>query len=333
MSQGTQRKHRAALQVAAALALAMLSACATKPQPPVHASVGAEAPVLRFDRMIKDVGLGAGDAIKWVIVGRDRETLKRPVSVGIGHGVMYIADGDLNAIFRYDLERRRMEQVWNSGDFIAEDAGDIFVAPDQSFFVADTSGRRVLHVTRTGTILQSYEDGPNITRPVAVHVDAAKREVLVADEVYSHVVSFDQNKRVPQYGIGGRGEGEGKFRIITDMLVTDDAFYIGDRVELRVQKLDREGRFIEEIGAGEIMFPTALARDAYGRLYVADKMDSKIKVFDGNKLIAVVGKNGYDRGEFRFISDMKVHDNELFVVDSLNGRIQVFRIQPPASAS
>ena len=148
--------------------------------------------------------------------------------------------------------------------------------------------------------------------------------MLVADETYSHIVSFDMDKAQPIYGMGGRGEGPGKFRIITDMIPIPDGYLVSDRIELRVQVLDKDGNYIANFGQGIVTFPTALAVDKQGRVYVSDKADSTIKVFKAGKLIDQVGRNGYGAGEFRYVSDMKVLGNELYVVDSLNGRIQVF---------
>jgi hypothetical protein len=193
-----------------------------------------------------------------------------------------------------------------------------------SFYVTDVEGRRALHFSPDGSLLKVYKHAPNIFRPIALTVDEKRQQVLVADETYSHIVSFDMEKAEPIYGMGDRGEGPGKFRIITDMIAIPDGYLVSDRIELRVQVLDKQGEYVANFGQGIVTFPTALATDKQGRFYVSDKADSTIKVFKAGKLIDQIGANGYGAGEFRYISDMKVLDNQLYVVDSLNGRIQVF---------
>jgi len=215
-----------------------------------------------------------------------------------------------------------------AGDQVLGEAMSLYIAKDFSFYVTDTDGRRALHFSASGQLLHEYQNDPNIARPIGVAVNESNGQVLIADELYSHVVVFDAGGGEPVYGMGGRGEGPGKFRIITDFLQTDDGYLLGDRVELRIQELDKEGQYVTNFGEGIVTFPTAIAQDDYGRVFVADKTDSQIKVFKEGELIDTVGKNGDGKGEFRYISDMKYAANRLYVADNLNGRIQVFEVLP-----
>ena len=333
MSQRSTGKRRPTLQIAGVLAvLSLLVGCASTPSKSVHPSSGVQAKTLSHRATIDLVGLGSGDSFKRFFVGDDSHDLKRPVAIGLRDDVMYIYDAGNAYLFKYDLTDGRMDPVWGIGAHITEDATDIYVAKDHSFYLADIDGRRVLHFDADGDLIKSYSDGPNISRPIAVSVNESNGDIYVADEVYSHVVTFSK-EGVPQRGYGGRGTGPGKFRIITDMYKTADAFYLSDRVELSVQILDLDGRYLTHFGEGQLIFPTSLAVDKFGRVYVSEKADSTIKVFQQGKLIDVIGKNGYGDGEFRYVSDMKIHKGYLYAVDSLNGRIQVFEVLPDASSS
>lgn len=334
MSQRASSKYRFTLQITAFIAvLAGFGGCASAPEVrSIHPSVGAQAKTLKYRATIDHVGLGSGDSFKKTIVGDDVHDLKRPVSVGLRDNIMYIFDGGEGYVFKYFLDTGRMTPLRGVGAQIAKDATDIYVAKDHSFYIADVEGRRVMHFDEDGDLLKIFFHGPNISRPVAVSVDEDSGDVYVADEVYSHVVVFDKNGE-PLRGIGDRGTGPGKFRIITDMFKTDNAFYISDRIELSVQVLDLQGRYLTHFGEGKLIFPESLAVDKYGRVYVADKNESIIKVFKQGEVIDVIGKNGYGDGEFRNITDMKILNGYLYVVDSLNGRIQVFEILPDDSSS
>ena len=252
--------------------------------------------------------------------------------ISVGSAEVRIHDYNRGVIFKLDFDTGRMNVIRGAGDLIEDEISDIFIAKDKSFYVTDVEGRRALHFSAEGELLKEYKHPPNIFRPIAITVDEEKKEVLVADETYSHIVSFDMEKAEPVYGMGGRGEGPGKFRIITDMIAIPDGYLVSDRIELRVQVLDKEGNYIADFGRSELMFPTALAMDKYGRVYVSDKSDSKIKVYKAGKLIEKIGRNGYGPGEFRYISDMKIHKDQLYVVDSLNARIQVFDIVPEGNS-
>lgn len=330
MPQSTSRNYRFALQVGLVAALlSLFGGCASTPDlSEPHATAGAAAKTLRYVETIDKVGMGSGDSFKKLLVGSDTYDIKRPVAVGLRHNAMIIADAGHNGlVLKYDFATGRLVPLRGVGELIADEASDVYIADDDSFYITDTLGKRVIHFAADGTPLRQFRSGPNISRPIAVYVDERDDSVYVADEVYSKVVQFDA-KGEPVRGIGGRGVGEGKFRIITDMIKVPGGFLVSDRVELSVQLLDDSGNYQGHFGENDLMFPTALAADKYGRVFVAEKSDSTIKVFKNGEIIDVVGKNGYGKGEFRFISDMKIYDDKLYVVDSLNGRIQVFNILP-----
>jgi len=358
MSQGSKKKRWPSLQIAFISLAIGLAGCAQQPvqNVSVHPSSGSDAKTLRYVKTINVVGLGSNDIIKRTIAGTDEHDLYRPVAIALRDDVMIISesgqsfekhglsigepgldvadagtrmtDNASGSLFKYNLKTGRMKMLLGAGDKVKGDITDIYLASDKSFYITDVEGRRALHFSPSGSLLKVYQHAPNIFRPIAITVDEKKKEVLVADETYSHIVAFDMRKAEPIYGMGARGEGPGKFRIITDMIAIPDGFLVSDRIELRVQILDREGNFVAEFGRGDVTFPTALAVDAAGRVYVSDKADSTIKVFKAGKLIDTIGRNGYGYGEFRYITDMKVHNNNLYVVDSLNGRIQVFEFIP-----
>jgi len=363
MSQRIKKKRRLALQVIGLSFTVLLLGCAstsTHKNTAVHATVGEKAKTLRYVRTIDTVGMGSNDVIKQIVAGDDSQKLQQPMAIDLRDDTMIIADSGylyedrgmtilskgeaiadaelrttdkgIGLIYKYNLKTQRMQVLRGAGDHIVGDVSDIYLASDMSFYVTDVDGRRALHFSPDGSLLKIYKHPPNIFRPIAITVDEKRKEVLIADETYSHIVSFDMEKAAPIYGMGDRGEGPGKFRIITDMIKIPDGYLVSDRIELRVQVLDNEGNYVANFGQGIVTFPTALAVDKQGRVFVSDKADSTIKVFKAGKLIDQVGRNGYGAGEFRYISDMKVLDNHLFVVDSLNGRIQVFEFISDANS-
>ncbi|MDH5228584.1 MAG: 6-bladed beta-propeller [Gammaproteobacteria bacterium] len=286
---------------------------------------------LRFVEIIKTLA-NTTHPILEAFIGQNTITLKRPVAAAIRNNELFIADAELGLLIRYDLSRRDSAVLYGAGDKALGEISDVFVMQDgQSVFVTDTLGKRVLWFDRQGNLKKVIKHGPNISRPIAISVNESAKEIYVADEVYSHIVVFDYNGK-PIRGMGGRGEGEGKFRIITDMIPDGDGFLVSDRIEFSVQSLDAAGRYVSHFGDEHLMFPTAIAKDQFGRIFVSDKGDSRIKVFKDGQLLEDIGRNGYGEGEFRYISDMKIANDKLYVMDSLNGRIQVFDIQAPRTA-
>ncbi len=323
MPQGTARRHRAAL-----LSLAFVVGLV---QAGMAQAADAVSNNLEFLYELKIANLGQGSGFKRALFGPDQARLERPVALDVRDGEMFIADAGALIIYRYDLKAGTLLPVGKAGMQLVGDAGDLTIASDGSFYVTDPDGHQVLRFSREGRLLQVFRDEANLSRPISVAVDEERGQILVADELFSHIVVFDAETAQAVRGIGRRGRlGPARFRIITDMVFNDGRLYVAERVEWRLQVLDAEGRFLTHFGHDELRFPQALAVTDDGRVLVADRMDNRIRIYRDGRLVERVGRNGSGPGEFRLVNDMTVDGDLLYVADSLNGRIQVFRILPPS---
>ena len=131
---------------------------------------------------------------------------------------------------------------------------------------------------------------------------------------------------------GGRGSGVAEFTNITAMALGPDGFYVGSRVGRKVQVVGGGGDYLYAFEEGGAIFPAAIVVNEDNRSYVADMMDSRIKVFERGVLVSEFGSFGSGLGQFKRISDLWLEDGTLYVADSLNGRIQMAKIfDKPAS--
>ena len=71
--------------------------------------------------------------------------------------------------------------------------------------------------------------------------------------------------------------------------------------------------------------PKGIAVDDSGNIWITDCYQSKVKKYDsqGNYL-STLGKHGNQQGEFNQPTGIAISGNEIYVVDHLNGRVQVF---------
>lgn len=71
--------------------------------------------------------------------------------------------------------------------------------------------------------------------------------------------------------------------------------------------------------------PKGIAVDDSGNIWITDCYQSKVKKYDsaGNYL-STLGKHGNQQGEFNQPTGITISGNEIYVVDHLNGRVQVF---------
>jgi DNA-binding beta-propeller fold protein YncE len=90
----------------------------------------------------------------------------------------------------------------------------------------------------------------------------------------------------------------------------------------RLVKLDRTGKFIKETGKrgnapGEFLQPHALAFDSKGRLFVADRSNNRIQIFDQDLNLLDTGWEQYSR-----ISGLAIDRNDmLYAADSESGSV------------
>lgn len=261
--------------------------------------------------------VGAGDTVKFL----------NPVAVGGVKDQMLIVDAGAHAIYRYNLTTKAIQSLAQAGgQFIGEPMG-IAVESDLSFYVADPVGKQVLYFDANGNLIRRFADAANLARPVDVAVDEVRGQIFVADGSYSHIVIFSKTGQAMS-AIGSRGQGPGKFRAITAIAKGKDSLFVADRLELPLQEIDiTTGALRFSIGRGQIMWPTAIIVDKRNRIFASDRTDNTIKIFDDIRLIATIGGTGYAPGRFRLVTGMWLSDqNVLYVADSLNHRVQAFRV-------
>jgi DNA-binding beta-propeller fold protein YncE len=82
---------------------------------------------------------------------------------------------------------------------------------------------------------------------------------------------------------------DGMFRQVTDMAwnAADDTFISDGYINSRVAKYDKNGKWIKSFGEpgdgpGQLNTPHSIATDAQGNVYVANRGNSRIEVFDGD---------------------------------------------------
>ena len=123
-----------------------------------------------------------------------------------------------------------------------------------------------------------------------------------------------------------RAQGLANFVAPSGLALAPGRLFVADAELGAVFVLDTRGEPQAAIGRGLLQRPTGLARDAKrGLLFVADTAAHDIKVFtDAGALVRVIGGRGQGDGEFNYPTYLAYANDELYVTDTLNSRIQVF---------
>lgn len=131
---------------------------------------------------------------------------------------------------------------------------------------------------------------------------------------------------------GGAGSGSGQFSLPVGItLGSDNAVYVADTGNHRIQKFDINGNFIasygnEGNGDGQFSYPWGISTGPDGSIYVADTNNHRIQKFDSNgNFIAKWGSYGDNNGQFEVPWDIAVGpDGSVYVVDRYLRSIQKF---------
>ena len=153
---------------------------------------------------------------------------------------------------------------------------------------------------------------------------------------------FGLNQRAYEYSHSvGRQEFSGTgFRMPVDMAVGEgDLAYVLNRsyesrtdgIHVTMMTLDEE--YVSEFGShgdgdGQFVWPTAIALDGEGNVYVADEWLNRITIFDKDgQFLSCWGRPGSGDGELDRPAGMVIRDDgTLFLTDSRNHRVQAFSL-------
>jgi DNA-binding beta-propeller fold protein YncE len=165
-----------------------------------------------------------------------------------------------------------------------------------------------------------------LRKPFAVTFDGSGR-ILVTDSGRGALIRFDRQGRRMDV-LGTKGAVHLKVPLGVDV-GTDGTIYVADVGLKKVVAFDPEGEMVAVYGReGELVNPTgAVPAPDNSRLYVADSKAHTIVVFDlaSGAIIETFGRRGEGDGEFNFPTSLSFGPaGNLYVVDQLNSRVQVF---------
>lgn len=197
-------------------------------------------------------------------------------------------------------------------------------------FITDSTAQ-VLHVldlrTRKYERWTPGEGEPEFLSPVAVAFDEAGGRVLVADSGVGAVFAFDLRGRFQ--GLLGRGVVSRPCGVAVQPVTGLVA--VADVAAHEVVLLSREGARVGGVGgrggaAGKFNFPTYLAFDGDGRLYVSDSLNFRVQVFSPELgAVAQIGGKGDMPGYFAQPKGVAVGpQGQVFVTDANFEAVQVF---------
>lgn len=198
--------------------------------------------------------------------------------------------------------------------------------------VADTEGGRIGLLNRDLSLARWL--ATDLARPTGVACDGNRLYVVETGRHQVAVIDADGTRRE----LGGRGTAHGFFNYPTAIALAGDTLLVGDTLNFRIEEFDARtlefrGSFGELGDApGDMPRAKGLAIDSAGQVWVSDAYLDRVSLFSPEgHLLLVLGRPGSDPGEFAYPAGIAAAaDGRVAVVESLNRRVQVFRLAPAA---
>ncbi len=183
--------------------------------------------------------------------------------------------------------------------------------------------------TKLVDVVVGEPDHPYMVRPYSIAVDSRGR-AIVTDPGANGIHIFDLEQHKYKF-IERRDKDRDPMRSPQCVAVdAQDNIYVTDSTTGKVFVFDPSGKFRRTIGSlkgGEGYFkrPTGIAIDsAAQKIYITDTLRDKVYVMDMNgSVLQTIGKKGTGQVEFNLPTEVLVRDQNLFVVDAMNFRVQL----------
>jgi len=200
---------------------------------------------------------------------------------------LYVTDYAKPDVYVFEFDTQQMRSL-SRGTFGFQTPFGVAVDDQDNIYVVDSGLKQVVVLTPSGTVLRIITH-ESLERPTGIAIDPARHRLYVADSS-----KLQSNNHV-------------------------------------IRVFDLEGHYLKAIGgagnaAGQFLFPTYLAVDGQGNLYVADTMNARVQMFDPDgTYLKTIGEHGDAYGMFDKPKGVALDSfGNVYVVDSAWSNVQIF---------
>jgi DNA-binding beta-propeller fold protein YncE len=281
----------------------------------------------------------------WVAISGDEapRSLLKPVEVKSVPELnkFFVSDIARGAVIVFDLAGRDLRTL-----DIPEGAPalklplSIAIDRNGNIYVLERRSASILIFDKSEKYLKSINlNAVSASNPIAMIIDKKNDHILIADAASKKIVVINLSGESVR-SFGGPGNGEGQFNLPISMALNSKGhLYVGDAFNAVVQVFDTTGLYLAKFGVrgdspGNLQLIKSLAIDSSDNVYVVDGRSHNITIFnDKHELLLVMG------GQYTTATTGKIapggfsvpvgididSTDQIFVVDQLNSRVQVFR--------
>ena len=259
--------------------------------------------------------------------------LNHPKGISVdSNGHLYVSDSENHRVLKLDQKGNILSQVggigWGKEQF--QNPLGLFVYNTMDVFVADQDNNRIVRFDKNLnwiTELSAEFHWQNITSfsfprdiYVSFHgdyfiIDGEDRGIIKLDSGFSPLLAF-----------GGYDWGKGSLSDPASIFLSSmDHVLVSDRASSCIFVYDYYGNFLYHFGKPVLKNPGGIFIHKNDLIFVTDDHYHSLFVFDKEgHLLHKFGHYGKKIGSFNFPVDVAVHNNKIYVLESVNNRIQVF---------
>jgi DNA-binding beta-propeller fold protein YncE len=232
----------------------------------------------------------------------------------------YVVDAGNNGLHSFDLQGNHLNTL-KPGDQLKEPYG--MVRDNQDVLWVVEKGRNTLteiELKEKKIVTHNLKSGDREIYPDRIaYVEGF---FYIIDKISGGIIKFDKNLLAVQEI--SCPEGRGGF---VDFTINSGSLWALDTVGKVIYRFDSSGIVQKKIVVGgEVSFPYALAIGPGGQIYVLDRHEGSVVVFDeGGVFKYRFLTKGQSRGRLYYPEDIQFDFlGRLCVVDSGNGRVEIF---------
>lgn len=241
---------------------------------------------------------------------------------------------DAGRVLRF-LRDRTLDAIWPMPRSEIGNPEGVCVLQDERILVADTHYDRIVVFDDAGRVLQTWgEEGPGPGQfrwPVAVTQDDRGSVYVAEYGGQNRIQKFDPQGRFLT-AWGGHGTKPGQFQRPSGMVWVEDALFVADAFNNRIQVFDESGRLLRILPPStarwQLSYPYDIASGNTGDLFVVEYRGGCVtRLNREGTCLGRFGKPGAALGRFHTPWGLTVPDSSsLWVADTGNRRVVVLTL-------
>lgn len=259
------------------------------------------------------------------------DALARPQGIAGRDGKILVTDTLQACVHVFDERRQEYFKIKKAGaDALLFPVG---VATDGrgQIYVTDSKLNKVLIFSPKGEFVAELGKG-KFYRPTGIAVDDIYDRIYVTDTLAGKIEVFNV-AGLPLMTFGTLGAGRGNFNHPVYLAVGQYGdLYVVDSLNFRVEIFAKDGKLKNVFGKmgrapGAFSQPKGIALDSDQNIYVTDSSFDNVQIFNpAGKLLLFFGEPGDQAGQLWLPAGIAIDGDKIYVADSYNSRVQVFRI-------